>query len=172
MYDVSSDVETYLKPNRASLNRVPIFTRPVTFYFRSKFIINHWHFFEHKYSTKLEYLKISRSTVCVGFWESLRLGRKQTLKQECIGYDNTAAAKAVNRPTNTVYLTVLVGKETSWTSHATGTWQKMGAATNSEDENNMLKSLAHSFSVLRERCMRFLGQLKWLCSELSTFLNY
>ena len=44
-----------------------------------------------------------------------------------------------------------VGKETSKMDHTT--------IYSREDENNMLNSLAHSFSVLRERCMWFLGQL-------------
>ena len=49
-----------------------------------------------------------------------------------------------------------VRKETSRMDYAT--------MYSREDENNMLNSLAHSFSVLRERRRRFFGQRRWLWS--------
>ena len=61
------------------------------------------------------------------------------------GYKTVARIQGVVKWAATV-----VGKETSRMDHAT--------IYSREDENNMLNSLAHSFSILRERCIRFLGQ--------------
>ena len=83
-------------------------------------------------------------------------GKRASLRRKLRGQHKHAkrnAMKVNNRKRQTAHAQPLlepVGKATSRMDHAT--------IYSREDENNMLNSLAHSFSVLRERCIRFLGQ--------------